>query len=375
MICKVCGAQLKDSAFRCPQCNSFFPGERNSKERMPKSTLFFILECIIFAAVIIAFFTVGTKLRKETALHNYAEARIHQDWDYIYDLLELSDSGLLTKEFFFAILPESYRKQYGSYELTHVSYDSTEIEATCTFYSLDGSQPSYATLLLCKHSDGNWGLAPNFIALADDALIVVPTGSTVKLNGIDLSTISDVEITPFADTEIFILPTMFTGNYTVEVAAPGVGTHTEQVFITEDTVVEYKKLEPANATIDTLAEQSRDIMEIIFTGLADDESYEVLVIRNEELFQNTENFRSLYNEWLPSLAGSSQAAYQNATISDIRCNMASFGSDEDDTLYAPYIEMNFEGTLTLGGEASSINGTLIFHCIEDIWTLTNISFR
>lgn len=204
------------------------------KKPMDKKTKI-ILGVVVAVIAVLAggYYYLGTLVTPEKVAENYFNAVIANDADSIYEFMEVEDSKFTTKEMFNKVVENSTssdtKVEVVNYQVGTVQYDDlTKMTATVTVtYVLKDTEKSQTMdIKLTKSKDNKWLFYDNWLvstaaySTATDFEIRVQTGSTVKVEGTKLGkSYLDADAST-TSTDVYVIPTMFTGKYKVTVTLP-----------------------------------------------------------------------------------------------------------------------------------------------------------
>ncbi len=388
MFCEKCGTKLDDGSLFCDNCGAKVTAQTSQatakatppvqqdtpnmhqefaqvqqsvqqqmatlqRPPMAKTTKAFLFQLLIFAALLVAFFMIANaKFSAKATADSYAKATAAGDWESVYSLLDLSSSELLSEEMFVSVQLSADYDEVEDFEIEKVEFNSTDnkVQFGCTF---ETKYDDITEVILVKKQSGkkwlffeDWKIDADSM-LAQSVQIKVPADATVKLNGVDLLSIKKLKTEQFDTTKVLSLPDAFRGTYMIEVSAPGRETVCEQIVLADYAYFSFTDMAPTSEAIDAIAIQSRDNLEVIFSALMSESSYEDLITANDALFSQTNNFSYCYENWLPYFNGDGYYMYNSITMTDIECTLSNYGYDSEKQ--APFMRMNLESTMDISG--------------------------
>ena len=214
------------------------------------------------------YYYVGTLVTPEKVAENYFNALVENDADKIYNFMDVEDGPFTTKEMFKKVVKnttaDDKKVEVVNYEVGTPKYsDLTKMTTTVTItYVLKDAEKSQTMdIQLTKSKDKKWVLFDNWLVStaaypeATNFEVRAQKGTTVKIEGkkLDKKYIDEEEST--FTTDVYKIPTMFTGKYKIGLSLP-VGLDTEDTVSVSSESYYYPSI-----TASTLSKNSKEKLE------------------------------------------------------------------------------------------------------------------
>lgn len=338
------------------------PSQVVPKKPMAKSVKILILEAILLAAMIFVVFQVGsTRFGAKYAAETYAKAKMANDWDALFDMLNLPSSGLLTKEMFLQTRTEDDLLEVTNYALEDGSDMKNDFRRTyrCEYMTNGNSYSNSEDIQVVKQREkqflvfDKWEVTPDNM-LAEDVTFTVPLDATLKLNGVDVSTIGGVKSEESYGYRVYSLPAMFSGTYTIQVEAPMRQTVGEVAYIGSYYSMSYTDMYLDPAVVESLGEKSAALHQDFVTAQMEGKSYQDFAA-GLNLKEGTD-FSWCYDDFAYYIVNNENYLYNKYEISNVVAKMDDYGKD--------YNTNNLYVSIRLYGDVTA-EGTRRY---EDWWT-------
>ncbi len=277
-FCKECGAKLEET--NEDSVATELVVEKVDKNVKSNKKVYIIIFVIFFVLGFAYMYLKENVFNPEVIAINYLDASANSDHEKIYDLLNIEDTEFTTKEKYVHFMEGSGYDF--SYDITDVDIDSKTAVVEYD-YEFEGGNKGEDTLELKK--DGkkffifdNWVLdIDSDYTVKKDFEIIVPEGSEVKLDGIDLDKylsknyISDTEV-------VYIIPSIFMFDYELEVTTPlGISTTmtVQPEMYTDDFYVsDYLNVDNlSDDQKDELATKTMNLIQGLYNNIIDKKSF------------------------------------------------------------------------------------------------------
>lgn len=237
MFCGECGAKNKKGSQFCENCGTKIEVEKEipirEKKPMTKKNKI-ILGIVSFAVVVII--GISICLENLTNPKNIAEqffqATINFDFDAIYEYLNVDNSEFTSKEMFNKVMSKGVDVEDKPIILNYtvgkpvLSSDQMSATITITYMLQDEDESDTLDVKLIKAKNkkwlffDNWKVSTKGISIAKNYEVKVLKGTSVFIEGIELSSnyLSSEKST--GDYDIYVIPSIFEAEYEVAMTLP-----------------------------------------------------------------------------------------------------------------------------------------------------------
>lgn len=345
MFCENCGAKAKEGAKFCEECGTQLkvPKKKEVKKRKPltkKNKIIIGITCFVVLALVIFFAVCSSVYKPKTVAVNYFEAVINNDYDSLYDYLDVDNKDFTSKKIFKQLVKKQDDYKVVNYKVssTKISDDGLSAAVTIKYVTKD-SDDEVASIKLVKDKKNkmlffsNWKVS-NSLETVKDYEIKVIKGSKIKVAGIKLDDYLDDEKSS-SDFDVYVLPEVFKLEYPVKVTYP--------MGFTIDTSIEPDSYLGTSSTLtidsDNIKDETKEEIEneilkniqIIYDGAKDSKNFSD--IKGNFEFENGDltDLESTYNEFKEDLTN------RSTKLTDIKFNEAKIS----------YIDINDDGALEI----------------------------
>lgn len=337
MYCGECGEKTQKKDLYCGNCGAKLepkPKKVKSIKKMDSKTIKKItlgMTLIVFLILMISFFS--SRFSPKEVAKKYIQALAHQNYNQLYQYLELGNDNTFTnKETFIKLMKESGKIEIEKYHVTAVnSSDNKTAIATISYYDKGDKIEKNMNLTLTKQDRkwlffDQWKIASSETKklVVEDFKIMVPKDATVTYAGEKVSKKYFSQKESTETTDIYILKQVFSFPTAVEVTLPS-GYKIED-HVTPTT---YRNRYSASISLGTISveEQTKiadtikkDIATIYDCAIKDKPYQEV----KSKLNINNEKFESIYTVFVSKLKKSyntlTAIEFTNITLSSAKLN-------------------------------------------------------
>lgn len=343
MFCEKCGTKLEDGSLFCDNCGAKVSEMTMvpqvipvvPKKPMEKLTKLFIFEVIALVLLAIGFYKLAeTRFSSENVAKNYAKAKMAGDMDEVYDMLNLPSSELLTKDMFLMTQMDQEAEELVNYEISNESESRNSFSNSFRLeYMTKGNVYSEnENIQVVKQREkqmlffDKWEITPDSL-LTKEVILYAPADVTLKINGIDISTIQGVKTEESYGNIQYTLPVMFNGTYTLEASAPARQTITQEVVINNYYSNTIGDMVPSEESIKELADTSYELQQSLISSAFNQMSYEDFVAANKEKFIENIDFSYSYNSLYDNVATNENRISKKAYLEEIITQLDDYGVD------------------------------------------------
>ena len=339
------------------------------------------------------YYYLGTLVTPEKVAENYFNALVENDADKIYNFMDVEDGPFTTKEMFKKVVKnttaDDKKVEVVNYEVGTPKYsDLTKMTTTVTItYVLKDAEKSQTMdIQLTKSKDKKWVLFDNWLVStaaypeATNFEVRAQKGTTVKIEGkkLDKKYIDEEEST--FTTDVYKIPTMFTGKYKIGLSLP-VGLDTEDTVSVTSESYYYPSI-----TASTLSKKSKEKLEkqvisdlqTIYDGVIGKKTFEDIKSSFEYTDCDLTTLTSSYNDLVGDMSTTN-------VLTKIKFKSAEIGSIyiEEDGTFSVSVTAKSDYTVsytTYAGEAkthsdtSSDYATLYYKYVDKTFKLTDARY-
>lgn len=345
MFCENCGAKAKEGAKFCEECGTRLkvPKKKEVKKRKPLSKKNKIIIGIVgvIVLVLVLFFVVCSNIYKpKTIAVNYFEVVVNNDYDALYDYLNVDNKEFTSKKIFEQLVKEEgndYKVINYKVSSTKVSDDGLSATVTIKYVTKDDDD-EVASIRLVKDKKNkmlffsNWKVSNANLETVKNYEIKAMKGSKIEVAGIKLDDYLNDEKSD-DDFDVYVLPEVFTLEYPVKVTYP--------MGFTIDTSIEPNSYLETSSTLtidsDNISDETKKEIEneilkyiqIIYDGAKDNKNFSD--IKSNFEFENGDltDLESAYNDFKEDLTN------RSTKLTEIKFNEADIS----------YIDINDDGAL------------------------------
>lgn len=242
MYCGECGTKNSNTSKFCENCGeplvneddnkSSNKKEKNSKTQIsPKVVIPIVLAVVILIGGIIGYNKLKKETLPETIAESYFEAYKNSDSEKMYKYFDiddkLKDNEFTTKDMFIkTIITEDHKKEVAkisNYQITKVDIADDGLTAKVTVnYTITSSTAAQTKVINLKKMSkkkylffDNWKVSLGDSYVRDNYSLYIPKGSTVKLEGKDISKYKDTSKTS-SSYDVYTIPKIFRGEYEIK---------------------------------------------------------------------------------------------------------------------------------------------------------------
>lgn len=229
MFCPKCGKKNKEEAQFCEFCGEKIVEESKvvlpSKQKKPLSKKNKIIIVVVVALVLIlggGGIILSDNYTPSKVAEGYFVALMNDDTNKLYDYIDIPNNEFTSKEIFNKVV-DNDDKDLVNYQVVgeQVSNDGLSAQVKIS-YTLEGRQtPLEKTIYLVKDKKNkmlifdNWKISEGSSLLEEDYEITVFKGSTLKLEGVEVSSKYKKD-SDTAKYDTYVIPALFKGNYNAQ---------------------------------------------------------------------------------------------------------------------------------------------------------------
>lgn len=366
MFCEKCGAKAKEGAKFCEECGERLkkPVKKAKKKMKPlsKKNKIIIGVVSVLVLILVIFFIVCSNIYKpKTIAVNYFEAVINNDYDALYDYLDVDNKDFTSKKVFKELVKEDEASnEVVNYRVTSSSVSSDGLSANVTIkYVTNDSDNETATINLVKDKKNkmlffsNWKVNNANLETIKNYEVKVVKGSTVEVAGIKLDDYKDDEKSD-DDFDVYVLPEVFTLEYPVKITYP--------MGVTIDTSIEpstYYNGSTLELDVDDISDDTKNEIEnailkdiqVIYDSAKDNKNFSDIKSNFEYGNGDLTELEASYNDFKEDLNGRStkltEIKFKEVEISDIKIT-------DDGTLQVDFnADYDYKATYELFGETET----------------------
>lgn len=366
MFCEKCGAKAKEGAKFCEECGERLkkPVKKAKKKMKPlsKKNKIIIGVVSVLVLILVIFFIVCINIYKpKTIAVNYFEAVINNDYDALYDYLDVDNKDFTSKKVFKELVKEDEASnEVVNYRVTSSSVSSDGLSANVTIkYVTNDSDNETATINLVKDKKNkmlffsNWKVNNANLETIKNYEIKAVKGSTVEVAGIKLDDYKDDEKSD-DDFDVYVLPEVFTLEYPVKITYP--------MGVTIDTSIEpstYYNGSTLELDVDDISDDTKNEIEnailkdiqVIYDSAKDNKNFSDIKSNFEYENGDLTELEASYNDFKEDLNGRStkltEIKFKEVEISDIKIT-------DDGTLQVDFnADYDYKATYELFGETET----------------------
>lgn len=350
MFCPECGKKNKKEAKFCEFCGSKIVEDKKiilpkkKKTAMPRKTK--IIIGIVIALVVIVggggaiLFSSFTPSKVAT---DYFVALMSNDTDKLYDYLDIPENEFTTEEIFSDVV-NSEDEDLVNYSVTkeEVSSDGLSAQVTISYTTQGSSSAQTMTIYLVKDSNNkflifdNWKISEGSSLIEEDYEIKVFKGSTLKLEGITVS--EDYKTDEDEDYDTYVLPALFTGEYSAEITL----TNGLTIYSTVDvggSTLSLSSFDLSDDDKEALEEKVKEDVTNLYQAAIDGEDFDDIKDDYEYEDGDLEDLEDAYSSFAKSIDSSELEKY---TLTDLKIDRITI--DENGYLYVT-IDIDYDYTV------------------------------
>ncbi len=350
MFCPECGKKNKKEAKFCEFCGSKIVEDKKiilpkkKKTAMPRKTK--IIIGIVIALVVIVggggaiLFSSFTPSKVAT---DYFVALMSNDTDKLYDYLDIPENEFTTEEIFSDVV-NSEDEDLVNYSVTkeEVSSDGLSAQVTISYTTQGSSSAQTMTIYLVKDSNNkflifdNWKISEGSSLIEEDYEIKVFKGSTLKLEGITVS--EDYKTEEDEDYDTYVLPALFTGEYSAEITL----TNGLTIYSTVDVggyTLSLSSFDLSDDDKEVLEEKVKEDVTNLYQAAIDGEDFDDIKDDYEYEDGDLEDLEDAYSSFAKSIDSSELKKY---TLTDLKIDRITI--DENGYLYVT-IDIDYDYTV------------------------------
>lgn len=229
MFCPKCGKKNKEEAQFCEFCGEKIVEESKvvlpSKPKKPLSKKNKIIIVVVVALVLIlggGGIILSDNYTPSKVAEGYFVALMNDDTNKLYDYIDIPNNEFTSKEIFNKVV-DNDDKDLVNYQVVgeQVSNDGLSAQVKIS-YTLEGRQtPLEKTIYLVKDKKNkmlifdNWKISEGSSLLEEDYEITVFKGSTLKLEGVEVSSKYKKD-SDTAKYDTYVIPALFKGDYNAQ---------------------------------------------------------------------------------------------------------------------------------------------------------------
>lgn len=312
-----------------------------------------IIKLFVLTGLIVIFFKVGEyRGESQYAAEQYAEARAKGDWEAIYDMLNIPDSKLLTKEMFLSTRPKDSVSEMSNYRVEACDNVENDYFQTyyCEYIKVGEEDISSEEVTFVKRRERIMCFFDDWEAISDELVVrdiklTVPHEATLWINGINVDSLEEVEKKESLSDVTYVIPKMFSGMYNIEVKAPGRIPYYESAYIQKGYLKKYMDMEPYAEDMEELTSLVNGITGLLLDSVIKEEPFEefqrVVKEKYDVEIWNDYHYDSLL--WTYTYGD----FFAKVRLDDVYSKVCDYGHDYDTGIF--YVTIKEEGTMQLEG--------------------------
>lgn len=229
MFCPKCGKKNKEEAQFCEFCGEKIVEESKvvlpSKPKKPLSKKNKIIIVVVVALVLIlggGGIILSDNYTPSKVAEGYFVALMNDDTNKLYDYIDIPNNEFTSKEIFNKVV-DNDDKDLVNYQVVGEQVSNNGLSAQVKIsYTLEGRQtPLEKTIYLVKDKKNkmlifdNWKISEGSSLLEEDYEITVFKGSTLKLEGVEVSSKYKKD-SDTAKYDTYVIPALFKGDYNAQ---------------------------------------------------------------------------------------------------------------------------------------------------------------
>ena len=243
MFCSECGTKNESGDKFCENCGTKIeklkkPSKLSKMSKQNKIILGSVVGAL--AIIVIVFVILSNMFKPENIAKEFFEATINGNTNKIYDYLDIEDSKFTSRKIFNNIYKDEFKDKSSeilNYKVikTEKSDDGLSVEVTISYTQKDKSIPKTTEITLNKAKNNkllffsNWIISTDGLVTEKDITLTVIKGSSVSIENVKLDKKYLDKKQSDEDEDVYKLPKMLIGKYTVKAKLP-VG------FVSEDEI-------------------------------------------------------------------------------------------------------------------------------------------
>lgn len=356
MFCGECGTKNEAGSNFCENCGA----KLENKEKNPmfsnmskqNKTVLKIASGVI-AVIIIAFIVLSNMFKPENIAKKFFEATVDGDTDKIYNYLNIEDGKFTSKKMFSKVFKEKLKENSSevlNYKVTKVnkSEDGLKMDVTISYTEKDKSLPKTTEITLKKNKKNKLLFFSNWIISSEDFVterpvkIVVAKGTELTIEGIKLDKKYLDKNESDEDEEVYELPKMLTGEYTVKAKLP-VGFVVEDKLNINNYYSEYDiKIDSSNIPKKTSKKIEKTIKEnlkTMYDAAINKKSFDEIKNKFDYKKADLKEIEEDYNTLVSNLSNSSSTL---TSIDFTNAEIVSFSFDDNEIKVRTRIKYKYE---------------------------------
>lgn len=276
MFCPECGSKNDDNAIFCENCGIRLQTEggkvlsspvKKDKEPMLKGNKALVIEAIVMIVCLVLCFVIyGKTFSPECIAEKYIEAKYNQDWNKVYDVLEVNDAGkFASKEAF--VTAQQINVDWGAQdiEIRHVEESTGSFGRKKIIVRYSDENSSQKEEVIVKRHGFKWKIATEEYVCKNFS-ISVPKGAKVTVDKIDVSDSMEPS-DEIAEMDTYTLNEVFGARHYVEISGDDIEKTQALVSVPEDGTV-IVDAGYNEKIMDRLAKQASEDMKEVLEGAA-----------------------------------------------------------------------------------------------------------
>lgn len=298
MYCGECGAKLDKDATFCGECGApvkkekktahkpseekEVPAKTDRPPRKPmskKTKIISLIVVIVLVGLFAAYQIIGQQFSVKTVAKEYVEAVANNNWDKLYDYLNLDgDTTFVSRDIFKKLMGDN-KSKIKNFSIGEVTYDEGKLSASVTIHYTEESSSKEKTdvIYLSKEKEkkylifDNWTVDNNIDSLiVEDYKIIVPKDSKVVLEGINVENKYLDEKASDDTTDAYRIPQIFSNTLELKTTLSNGMQIDEEItpssYYSSHTV-ELSLSNLSDEAVDTLEEQAKNSLTAIYQSL------------------------------------------------------------------------------------------------------------
>lgn len=360
---------------------------------MDKKTKLIIGIVVAVVAVLAGgYYYLGTLVTPEKIAENYFNAVIANDADTIYEFMEVEEGKFTTKEMFNKVIENSISEdtkvEVVNYQVGTVSYDDlTKMTATVTvtYVLKDAEKSQTMDIKLSKTKEKKWLFYDNWLVstaaytTANDFEIRVQAGSTVKVEGTKLGKSYLNEDSSTKSTDVYVIPTMFTGKYKIAVTLPS-GLETEDTVNVSSNSYYYPSISASTLTknsLNKLESQTLSDLQTFYDNAIAKKTFEEIKSIYEYTDADLTNLETYYTKFVSSLSTTvvlTKIDFTEVEIGSIYTNSDGTFSVSVTSKYDYTVSYQNNGETKTHDDSSSDYATLTYDYVDGNFKLIDANY-
>ena len=340
MFCGECGTKNKKGAQFCENCGAKMETPKKEvfvKEKKPMTKKNKIITGIVglVAMIVIALcIFLGSLTSPKNIAEKVFNATVNYDFDTIYKYLNVEDSEFTSKEMFNKVMTSNYdiedKPVIVNYSVGEpvISDDKMSATVTITYMMKDKDKSDTFDVKLVKDKNKKWLFFDNWLVntkgidVAKNYKIEVAKGSTISVEGIDLSSNYLNSEESNENYDVYVIPSIFEARYEVNITLPIGLQVTSKMNVYDNGSYKYRMSlnDLTNEVKDNLISISKSSLQTLYDGVKEQKSFDDIKSNFEYENGDLTTLKSDYENLVNSIGTSiklTTITFKEIKISDV----------------------------------------------------------